>query len=434
MAADAPILLDSRRAVVVFLLLCSLVPGFSCFPQKTLGKILPWQLANKALGIKEGTILFNGKELNSSESEVSGMWEQESQSGEHLEVEAAWRLTDPSLQCGPTKMKLKVTGRGGANLELDLGSGRSLPLNQLPESCGHLLHQNSFGFDFVASYGGCNVIHENGYHVLPMIFLEASVTLVCPMFPTSPPRLPLPQIPPNVDRSKRHVGKTSSGDVPFQQYQHYHNYLKYLYYLHILNNPHLYPHMRRTYNPLYQNPDPVSRSYPYLPVHYPLYAQNPAAPYCHPPGALCPLPHYYLHPRHQSLQSKDLLMDLIQKPDTYTAKPTPMTTANPTTATSKKPCKRTMSTTTTATPTTTATTKRRCRTRTQPQNGDFTPYAKSPFAQEISYNEGDLTAKSAPPAGHKAGPLLRYQYWQEEPWFSQEEDEDIPFDWDDLES
>ncbi|XP_077411664.1 uncharacterized protein LOC144042666 [Vanacampus margaritifer] len=440
MAADAPMQLDSRRAVVVFLLLCALVPSFSCFPQKTLGKIPPWQLASKALKISKGTILFNGKELNSlSESEVSGMWEQGSQSDELLEVEAAWRLTDHSLQCGPTKMKLKVTGRGAANLELNLGSGRSLPLNQLPESCGHLLHQNSFGLVLVVSYGGCNVILENGYRVLPMIFLETSVTLVCPAFPASPPQHPVPQIPPNVDRSKRDADDASGHDQ-FRQYQHYHNYLKYLYYLHIINNPQLYPHVHRTLYPVYQNPDPVSRAYPYLPVHYPLYAhhrQNPAAPYCHPPGALCPLPHYYLHPRHQALPNKELLLDptIKQKPDTFTEKPTPITTANPTfPTTTEKPFHRAMPTTTTAT---TTTTKRRCRPRTQSQNADFTPYAESPFAHEISYNEGTLIAgdpKSAPPAGYEAGPLLSYQYWQQEPWFSQEEDEDIPFDWDDLES
>lgn len=69
MAVDAPIC----RTVAVVLLLCSFIPSFSCFPQKSLGKFVPWQLASEKLGVRKGKILFNGKELNSlSESDVSG--------------------------------------------------------------------------------------------------------------------------------------------------------------------------------------------------------------------------------------------------------------------------------------------------------------------------------------------------------------------------
>lgn len=55
-----------------------------------------------------------------------GTWEEASQSDELREVEAAWRLTNPSLRCGPTKMTLKVMGRGAVNLELDLGNATVL--------------------------------------------------------------------------------------------------------------------------------------------------------------------------------------------------------------------------------------------------------------------------------------------------------------------
>ncbi|XP_051943253.1 uncharacterized protein wu:fi34b01 [Hippocampus zosterae] len=441
MAADAPIC----RTVAVVLLLCSFVPSFSCFPQKSLGKFVPWQLASEKLGVRKGKILFNGEELKSlSESDASGTWEEASQSDELGEVEAAWRLTDPSLRCGPTKMTLKVMGRGAVNLELDLGSGRSLPLSQMPESCGHSLHQNSLGLVLVVSYGGCKVMRENGYHVLPMSFMETSVTLACPVLPPLTPPHPIPPTARNVDRSKRDEDKPASDENLHLRYQHYHNYLKYLYYLHILKNPHMYPLVHRAYNPLYQSPHLVSHAYPYIPVQHPLYAhypQNPAAPYCHPPGALCPLPHY-LNPQPQALQNREILMDTDHSPETLTTTPSPTadpatTTTTAASTTTRKPCRRIIPTTTVSPTAAAATpTKRRCRPRTHPENKHFTPYAAKPFVQEISYDEGAPIAgnpKSSPLAGYKSGPLQSYQYWQQEPWFSQEEDKDIPFDWDELE-
>ncbi|XP_061550394.1 uncharacterized protein LOC133411745 [Phycodurus eques] len=359
-----------------------------------------------------------------------------------MEAEAAWRRTESSLQCGPKKMILKVTGLEAANLELNLGTGRNLPLSELSESCGYLLHQNALGLVLVVPYDGCNVIQENGYYVLPMSFLETSVTLSCPIAPALTPQDPFPRIPLTIDLSKRDADQASSSNDPYHQYQHYHNYLKYLYYLHIINNPHMYPFVHRTYNPLYQKSEPLSHGYPHLPVHYPLYAryqQNPAAPYCHPPGALCPLPHfppYYHHYPHQSPPKQDKTVDPTKAPTMFTTKPTPLaTTQIPTrklcrsTTTAAAPTTRTMTTTTT-------TIKQRCRPRTPPQSKKLTPYSNNPFAQEILYTEGSPfpgDPKGAPHAGSNSGPLLNYQDWQHEPWFPQEEDEGIPFDWDDLE-
>nr|XP_049602897.1 uncharacterized protein LOC125984761 isoform X2 [Syngnathus scovelli] len=387
MAADTPIPYASCRTLVVAFLLCSSLASFNCFPQRTLGKILPWQLASEKLGIRKGKILFSGKELNSlSQSDGSEIHEQDSHFDQLTQVEAAWRRTHPSLQCGPTKMILKVTGRGAANLDLDLGSGRSLPLNQLPESCGHLLNQNSLSLVFVVWYGGCNVIQANGYRMLPLIFLETSVTLACPMFPALTPQHPIPQFGPNAERSKRGAAEPSAND-PYKQYQHYHNYLKYLYFLHTLHNPQIYA----GYNPMYPTPHLVSHLYPHLPMYYyPLYTlqqqqQNPAAPYCHPPGALCPFPHYILYPRHQSqarMTSKG--------PEEVTAIPTIPSLGSKTTTAKPSELLTTPATATT-------TTKRPCRRRTQSPNINFTPY-----------------------------------YWQEEPWFSQEHNEGIPLDWDDI--
>ncbi|KAM9791585.1 uncharacterized protein ACBT44_019662 [Syngnathus typhle] len=362
MAADTPIAYAYCGTLVLAFLLCSSLPSFNCFPQRSLGPILPWQLASEKHGIRKGKILFNGKELQSL-SESDEIQEQEfEQLGQ---VEAAWRRTHPSLQCAPTKMILKVTGRGAANLDLDLGSGRSLPLNQLPESCGHSLSENSLGLVFVVWYGGCNVIQANGYHLLPLIFLETSVTLACPMFPALTRQHPIPHLGLNAERSKRGAAQPSAHDL----YQHYHNYLKYLYFLHSLHNPQVYA----GYNPMYPSPHLVSHWYPHLPMYYPPQQlhQNPAAPYCHPPGALCPLPHYTLYPRHRSQ-----------------ARMTPATIP------------------------------------TIPSLGSQSTTAKP---SEL------LTAPAtAVPAGSRFRPFLGQQYWREEPWFSQEEYEGLPLHWDDM--
>ncbi|XP_057713882.1 uncharacterized protein LOC130930146 isoform X2 [Corythoichthys intestinalis] len=408
MTADAPRRHASCCTVAVVLLLCSLVPGFICFPWKALGD---------ELGIR------------------SGMWEQSS--SELKEVEAEWRRTEPMLQCGPLKMIFKVTGIGAANLELDLGAGRKQPLNEVPESCGYSLHQNARGLVLVVPYRGCNVIKDNGYYVLPMRFLETSITLACSIHPTLTPKQQMPEIPQNVDRPKRELGKDSPSIDPYL------HYLKYLYYLHIINNPHMYPYVQQVYNPLYQqHSDPHSQSYPYLPVHYPVYVhyeQNPAAPYCYPPGALCPLPLYFnrkpIHldenPR-KSPPFSGTTLPPAEVPTPPTTPPTP-TLFLPT----KKPFKRTVTSApqTTTTTTTTTTTKRRCRPRTPPQDKNFTPYSSNPFAQEILYNEGGpslVKPKSAPHTGYNSEPFLNYQYWQHQRWFPQEEDE--YFDWDDPES
>ncbi|XP_077471799.1 uncharacterized protein LOC144085969 [Stigmatopora argus] len=330
-------------------------------------------------------------------------------------------------------MILKVMGPGASNLELDLGAGRKLRLSELPESCGYTLYQNARGLVLVVPYRGCNVIMENGYYVVPMIFLDSSITLICAISPTMTPKQQIPELPPNMDRSKREMEKYSLSHDP---YLHYHNYLKYLYYLHIINNPRMYPSVQYVYNPLHpQHSDP--QSYPYHRMHHPLYAnyqQNPAAPYCHPPGALCPLPHYFDQQPHKPSSWPKPTMSPTKRP------PPSATTPEPTTWT-YMPAKKLPPSVNVAPqtmpshpPTTVA--KRRCRHRTPPQDKTFTPYASSPFAQEILYDSGPNVVKpeSVPRTAYNSRPLLGYQYWQNHPWFPEEEDEDLDWEeWDDAE-
>ncbi|XP_061696024.1 uncharacterized protein LOC133511277 [Syngnathoides biaculeatus] len=448
MAADAPRRCTSCTPVAVVLLLCSLIPSFSCFPQKALGKNQPWKLASLEFAMRPGKILFNGKVLDPSqglslpESDVSGVSEQESQS-DLLEAEAAWQRTDPSLQCGPQKMILRVTGLGAANLELNLGTGHTVALTELSDSCGYIIYQNALGLVLVVPYDGCNVLKENGDYVLPMSFLENSVTLSCPVPPALTSQHPFLQIPLNVDRSKRGATQGSSKNDPYSQYQDYQNYLNYLYYLHIINNPHMYPFVHRTYNPLHQRSEPLSHGYAYLPMHYPLYAQypqNPAAPYCHPPGALCPLPHFLSYPHHQPPPKQDRRVEASPEPTEFTTRPTPLAaTPIPT----RKPCRRTTTpppppppaaaAAARATPAPATTSKRRCRPRIPPED-NMKPHSSNPFAEEILYGEDRQLPADPYGAGYNSGPLMKYQYWQHQPWFADEDDEGIPFDWDELDS
>ncbi|CAK6969462.1 Hypothetical predicted protein [Scomber scombrus] len=196
----------SRQTVAVILLLCSLVPSLDCFRwQGLVKKAKQNRVVGEAIVMDErtGSILFNGKELNSqpvspfvaateneevlhvdlAQSDGTGLSEQASQLANDMAHEAAWKHLNPALHCGQSKMKFKAMGPGAAALQLDMGNARPLPLIQVPEPCGYSIRQNALGLALVVPYDGCYVIQENGNYVLPMSWRETPVTFTCPMSP-----------------------------------------------------------------------------------------------------------------------------------------------------------------------------------------------------------------------------------------------------------
>nr|XP_061783943.1 mucin-2-like [Nerophis lumbriciformis] len=391
--------------------LFSLVPSLKCFPWQAFGEISPRQLASE--DVRKGNIVFNGKP----------------------ESERLWGLVELSLQCGPRHMKLKVVGRGAADLALDLGAGSSQPLSKALESCGYLLRGNAFGLVLVVPYDGCHVVQENGYYVLRMIYLQTPITLTCPSPAlTAGPPSPLP-ITRNTYRSKRQAYD------PYQQY-----YLNYLYYMNMMaNNPQTTVPPQPVYNPIYHqfgyNPSkpttlPSSDSF-----NHPRYLYPQQYPYCYIPNVLCPYFPYYPG-------QKQPMEPTTQAPTT--------SRANTVSTTTRRPCKQSTSTTTPAgcKPTTTSTkaplststtpsrcklttttrtdaAKPTCKPKTTTPNKLFTPYAQHPFAPEISSirkSQIPRDPKRVPYSSYKSAPLPNYQYW-----FAQAVDQDPHFDWDGLE-
>nr|XP_057924288.1 adhesive plaque matrix protein-like isoform X1 [Doryrhamphus excisus] len=441
MAVDAPrqCCVSSCRTVALVLLLFALVPSLRCFSWKGLGHRPPRNLASE--GVRKGKIFFNGKPTS----------------------EGLWDFMEPSLQCGLHQMRLTVLGRGAADWGLDLGSGQSQPLSKALESCGYLLHQNAFGFVLVIPYDGCNVIQEDGYYVLPMSYLRTSITLACPMTAALTTGDSIPPIAGNTYRSKRYAAPAFSSYDPYQQ--HYYSYLYYLYYMNMMAN---HQFGQPVYNPMYyplRYSPPKTTTSPQVATHapsdsnqkfampYSIYSHYipppyPNAPYCHMPGALCPIafPQYYPGPNQPIEPTPAPTVarpSTVAWPPTVTKAPTMPTTtsrckhAGTPTTTTVSPRYKPTTTTATSTSTTTAT-KSRCKLRTTTsttKNRNFTPYAAAPFAPEVSYNtrgETPSDPKSVPQSSYKSGPLLNYQYWQQEPWVPQAVDEDPDYDWDDL--
>ncbi|KAF3699331.1 hypothetical protein EXN66_Car015018 [Channa argus] len=195
----------SQHSVAVILLLLSLAPGLSCFNlQRMTKKVQQDKIVSEpaVMGIKNGHVIFNGEKLGSQSGSSSSAATDdnglvhvdsiqsdgpEMMLGQTLQLEtavadeAAWRRLKPTLLCGLTKMKLKVMGPGAAHLQLDTGNAHTLPLIQVPKTCGYSMQQNALGLILVVPYNGCRVLQKNGFYVLPMSWLKTPVKFACPM-------------------------------------------------------------------------------------------------------------------------------------------------------------------------------------------------------------------------------------------------------------
>ncbi|XP_026169182.1 adhesive plaque matrix protein-like [Mastacembelus armatus] len=117
-----------------------------------------------------------------------------SQLGTMANQAVGWYLK-VKLHCGQTKMRLQVMGTTAADLQLNTGGAHPVPLIYLPEMCGYRMQQNALGFVLVVPYDGCNVIQENGNHVLSVSWLMTPVKFVCSVLPSpdAPPALIIPK-------------------------------------------------------------------------------------------------------------------------------------------------------------------------------------------------------------------------------------------------
>ncbi|XP_058496460.1 uncharacterized protein LOC131466890 [Solea solea] len=271
------------QTVAVILLMFSLALSISCFSLRGLGKNVQKHKVSEAAVMKEraGNILVNGNELSSEpgsssveasgnndddphvdlgQSEDTELFAQESQLDEVMANKAAWELLNPTLRCGQTKMKFKAMGPGAADLQLDIGSGYSLPLNQVNENCGYSMQQNALGLVLVVPYDGCNVLQENGNYVVLMRWLNTPVKFTCPILQS------IEETPDSVTLNPAlHPRKLASHQKPWSMNRHKRQtppsdpnsqYYLYLYYLNWL----------RTYYPYYY----------YYYYYYPYYNSLPA--------------------------------------------------------------------------------------------------------------------------------------------------------------
>ncbi|XP_042353750.1 adhesive plaque matrix protein-like [Plectropomus leopardus] len=353
----------SRQAAAVILVLCALARSLTCFSlQGPNTKVEQYKAADKATVTRAetGKMILNGKNLSSKpgsasaaatgndrllhvdldRSDSTGMFERTSQLEDNMANDTAWRRLNPSLHCGQSKMKLKAMGPGAADLKLDMGNARPLPLSQVPETCGYSMRQNALGLILVVPYDGCNVIQEDGNYMLPMTWRETPVKFACPMLTSSaktpalttpePPHqpwiLPLPPMPRSPNRHKRHANHP----IYYPSNAYYAWY--YYYYMNMMTpaptpgaTTTAKPDMTTTTNPATQKP-PVYPYNPYYPYHlYPYY------------------PYYLYYPYYPQP-----VMTTTAKPVTTTAKMT--TAASGQTITTKSASTTTKSASTTKTP------------------------------------------------------------------------------------
>ncbi|CAL8234429.1 unnamed protein product [Boreogadus saida] len=105
-----------------------------------------------------------------------------------------WKHLELSVRCGAYQMKLVAREPEASQLQLVQKNAKSLPLTQLPETCGYSISRNNVMLVMVASYDGCTMMQEDGRYILPMLWQRRQIMLTCPikeMHP-APPMSPKP--------------------------------------------------------------------------------------------------------------------------------------------------------------------------------------------------------------------------------------------------
>ncbi|XP_044076368.1 uncharacterized protein LOC122887334 [Siniperca chuatsi] len=198
----------SRQNVAVLLVLCALAPSLTCFSLRGLSKrVKQGKVVDEATvtDIRTGSILFDGKELNSRSGSASAAatgkdellhvesdqsdgtgWSRERRQDMDSR-EASWRRMASSLQCGGDHLKFRAVGPGASQFVVEQGNAPPMPLSQVPSTCGYNIQRNSLALVMLVPYDGCNMVQEGGSYVLPMRWQGVPVLLRCPKTTTAAP-------------------------------------------------------------------------------------------------------------------------------------------------------------------------------------------------------------------------------------------------------
>ncbi|KAJ4939676.1 hypothetical protein JOQ06_029119, partial [Pogonophryne albipinna] len=86
--------------------------------------------------------------------------------------DSSWKSMSPSLQCGSGQLKFRAVGSGASQFSVEQGNAPTMPLSQVPSTCGYSMQRNSHALVMLVPYDGCNMVQEGGSYVLPMRWMS----------------------------------------------------------------------------------------------------------------------------------------------------------------------------------------------------------------------------------------------------------------------
>ncbi|XP_059893193.1 uncharacterized protein LOC132446758 [Gadus macrocephalus] len=230
----------------------------------------------------------------------------------HDDPSVQWKHMELSVQCGAYQMKLVAREPEASQLQLVQKNAKSLPLTQLPETCGYSISRNNVMLVMVASYDGCTMMQEDGRYILPMLWQRRHIMLSCPIkeMPPAPPTSPRRQMSP----------KPAALPYPYNQWAMMPPFNNYPYGQHVVHQEPAETELSTTQEPTTTSPTPpkeqpaksppASKPAGYPPPH-PQYQWDMMPPFKHYP--------YGQHVVHQEPAETEL--STTQEPTTTS--PTP---------------------------------------------------------------------------------------------------------------
>ncbi|XP_056433561.1 uncharacterized protein LOC130371726 [Gadus chalcogrammus] len=218
-----------------------------------------------------------------------------------------WKHLELSVQCGAYQMKLVAREPEASQLQLVQKNAKSLPLTQLPETCGYSISRNNVMLVMVASYDGCTMMQEDGRYILPMLWQRRHIMLSCPikeMHP-APPMSPSRQMSP----------KPAALPYPYNQWAMRPPFNYYPYGQQVVHQEPAETDLPTTQEPTTTSPTPPKE----LPAKM---SPKPAAlPYPYNQWAMMPPFNYY--PYGQQVHQEPSMTDLPTTQEPKTTSPTP---------------------------------------------------------------------------------------------------------------
>nr|XP_057902156.1 uncharacterized protein LOC131100911 isoform X2 [Doryrhamphus excisus] len=91
-----------------------------------------------------------------------------------------WLAMNPVLMCYHDAMTFTAYRQAFTQLFVDTGRAYPLSLLQLPPNCGYTVRTSSTDLQMIVPYDACYITQENGSYVLPMLWWNSPLKLVCP--------------------------------------------------------------------------------------------------------------------------------------------------------------------------------------------------------------------------------------------------------------